>query len=92
MITDAIETLFPTGQSAIIIELDESEFKVIQKNFRDIDRNHKRFKIDISNVEVIFIQKGISFENEESVKEEVIIKKPKPKFIDVIKTIFSKNK
>ena len=64
MITDALETLFPNGQTAIIVELDESDFKSIQKNFRDIDRNHKRFKIDISNIEVIFIQKGIDFKYE----------------------------
>jgi hypothetical protein len=70
MITDALETLFPNGQPAIILELEEEEFKSVQKNFRDIDRNHKRFKIDISNIEVIFIQKGFEFIDKDPKPEE----------------------
>jgi hypothetical protein len=30
----------------------------MQRNFREIDNQHKKFKIDISGVEVIFILEG----------------------------------
>jgi hypothetical protein len=69
MITDAMENLFPTGQAAIIFELEEEDFKKIQSYFRRIDSNYKRFKIDISGVEVIFILKG--YEPEQPKEEEV---------------------
>jgi|688.fasta_scaffold169966_3 hypothetical protein len=74
MITDALETLFPNGQTAIILELEKDEFKSVQKNFRDIDRNHKRFKIEISNIEIIFMQAGVNFEEkvEEPKKEKKV--------------------
>lgn len=84
MITDALETLFPNGQTAIVVELEKNEFKSVQKNFRDIDRNHKRFKIEISNVEVIFMQKGVIFEEK---KEETPKEKPK---VGLFKKIFNK--
>lgn len=58
LITDAIETIFPESQSAIIFELEELEYKKIQSNFRKIDSSYERFKIDISGVEIIFILKG----------------------------------
>jgi len=85
MITDALETLFPNGQTVIVIELEENDFKTIQKNFRDVDRNYKRFKIDISNVEIVFIQSGFNFEEPKEEKSE----KPKEeKKIGVFKRIF----
>jgi len=55
LITDATQSLFPEGKSAIVFELEYNDFKKMQKNFRDVDRLHKQFKIDISGVEVIFI-------------------------------------
>jgi hypothetical protein len=58
LITDATQTLFPTGKSAIVFELGYDDFKKMQRNFREIDNQHKKFKIDISGVEVIFILEG----------------------------------
>jgi hypothetical protein len=55
LITDAVQTLYPNGKSAIVFELEYDDFKSMQRNFRDIDRQHKQFKIDISGVEIIFI-------------------------------------
>lgn len=95
MITDAMENLFPTGQAAIIFELEEKDFKNIQSYFRSIDSNHKRFKIDISGVEVIFILKGYEPEQpkEDEVKEkEVKEKEVKENFISKLKNLFSSKK
>jgi hypothetical protein len=58
LITDAAQTLFPTGKSAIVFELGYNDFKKMQRNFREVDSQYKKFKIDISGVEVIFILEG----------------------------------
>jgi hypothetical protein len=55
LMADAADTLFPTGRKAIVFELKLDDFKKVQNNFREIDRNHKQFKIDISGVEFIFL-------------------------------------
>ncbi len=55
LITDATQQLFPEGKTLIVFELDEEDFKRVQKNFRKIDYTHKKFTVDISGVEVVFI-------------------------------------
>ena len=56
IISEAVETLFPEGKSAVVFQLNNEDFKKVQGNFREIDRNHKKFKIDISGVEFIFLE------------------------------------
>lgn len=60
LVTDGLQTLFPDGTMAIAFELKYNDFKKIQKNFRDIDRNFKQFKIDMSGVELMFLLKDES--------------------------------
>ena len=48
VIADAMEDLFSDGKIIGVFELKKKEFKKVQKNFRDIDRSHTKFKIDIS--------------------------------------------
>jgi hypothetical protein len=55
LISDASSQLFPDGRIAMVFELNEPDFKKVQNNFRDVDRNHKQFKIDISGIEFIFL-------------------------------------
>ena len=50
MITDAIDTIFPEGKMSIIFELKENDFKRVQNNFKDVDKRHSQFKIDISDI------------------------------------------
>ena len=70
LITDAIQNTFPETQSALIFELEEKEYKEIQSHFRKIDSQYKKFKIDISGVEVIFILKNNEIQDPEPVIEE----------------------
>ena len=58
LITDATEQLFPYGKSLIIFELNNQDFNDVRKNFRQIDKNYKKFTVDISGVEVLFINEG----------------------------------
>jgi hypothetical protein len=84
MITDATQQLFPDGKSLILFELDDHDFKEVQKYFRKIDINHKKFVIDISGVEVVFILKNSI---EEKIEEK--IEEPKEKKTSVFKQILN---
>lgn len=55
LLTDAVDNLFPNGKKVIVFELKEEDFKKVQQNFRQIDKDHKQFKIDISGIEFIFL-------------------------------------
>jgi hypothetical protein len=57
LVADGLQTLFPDGVMAIAMELKYDDYKKVQKNFRDVDRNFKQFKIDMSGVEFMFLLK-----------------------------------
>ena len=60
LLSDGLQTLFPDGTMAVAFELNYNDFKKVQKNFRDVDRNFKQFKIDMSGVELMFLLKDES--------------------------------
>ena len=57
LIVEATETLFPDGKMAVVFQLNNVDFKRVQDNFREIDRGHNQFKIDISGTELFFYRK-----------------------------------
>ena len=57
LVADGLQTLFPDGTMAIAMELNYDDYKKVQKNFRDIDRDFKQFKIDMSGIEFMFLLK-----------------------------------
>jgi hypothetical protein len=73
LISDGVQTLFPNGKSVIIFELSEKDFSKVQKNFRDVDRVYKQFKIDMSGVEIVFVLDGTLKQNEMIKEPEVNI-------------------
>ena len=73
LITDAMQTLFPDGKMICVFELDDDDFKKVQSNFRKIDRGHKKFSIDMSGVEHVFIhEESIDYNKFEEPKERNI--------------------
>ena len=72
LITEAAEELFPNSKQILIFELNDDDFKSIQKNFRKIDKNKMRFKIDISGREIVFINNEIYNTKEEEIIEEKV--------------------
>ena len=76
LITDAMQTIFPEGKMICVYELNEDEYKNVQKLFRKIDHHHNRFSVDISGLEHVFINGSIQEEIKEDVVEEP---KEKPK-------------
>jgi len=57
LVSDGLQTLFPDGVIAVAMELKYDDYKKVQKNFRDVDRDFKQFKIDMSGVEFMFLLK-----------------------------------
>lgn len=89
LITDACQNLFPKGNVIMVFELEDEDFVKIQQNFRQIDHYHKKFTINISDVELVFIHKDyVSVKNLEEKSEE-----PEPKsLVKKIKKLFSKSR
>ena len=55
LVADGLQTLFPDGNIAVAMELKYDDYKKVQNNFRDVDRNFTQFKIDMSGVEFMFL-------------------------------------
>jgi hypothetical protein len=54
LIATSVQSVFK-GKGTIIFELEQEEYSKIISNFREIDRHHKQFSIDISGTEFHFI-------------------------------------
>ena len=54
LIAESVQTIF-RGKGTIIFELDKDEYQPILNHFREIDRHHKQFSIDISGTEFHFV-------------------------------------
>jgi hypothetical protein len=54
LIAESVQTIF-SGKGTIIFELEKKEYKRVISHFREIDREHKQFSIDISGTEFHFM-------------------------------------
>ena len=54
LIAESVQTIFE-GKGTIIFELKKQEYTRIISHFREIDRHHKQFSIDISGTEFHFM-------------------------------------
>lgn len=54
LIAESVQEMF-LGKGTIVFELDKEEYKRVISHFREIDRQHKQFSIDISGTEFHFI-------------------------------------
>lgn len=62
LIAEAVQSTF-RGKATIVFELEKTEYSGMINHFREIDRNHKQFSIDISGSEFHFILVEPSLEN-----------------------------
>lgn len=56
LLADSVQELFK-GQTMIVFELDKEEYSSVINHFREIDRHHKQFTIEISGTDFVFILK-----------------------------------
>lgn len=54
LIADSVQTLF-SGKGTIVFELPKGEYSSVINHFREIDRHHKQFTIEISGTDFHFI-------------------------------------
>ena len=54
LIADSVQALF-SGKGTIIFELPKGEYSDVISHFREVDRKHKQFSIEISGTEFHFI-------------------------------------
>lgn len=54
LIAESVQTMFK-GKGTIIFELEKDEYNTMISHFREIDRHHKQFSIEISGTEFHFI-------------------------------------
>lgn len=64
LIAESLQNLFQ-GRSTVIFELENEEYSEMISYFREIDRHHKEFSIDMSGTEFHFILSE-SFSEEKS--------------------------
>jgi hypothetical protein len=54
LIAESVQATFK-GKATVVFELDVEEYKSVLNHFREIDRHHKRFSIDVSGTEFHFL-------------------------------------
>lgn len=54
LIADSLQTMF-RGKTSVVLELNKEEYNKIITHFREVDRHHKQFTIDMSGTDFIFI-------------------------------------
>mgnify|MGYP000458685373 CR=1 FL=1 len=54
LIADSVQVLF-SGKGTIVFELPKGEYSSVINHFREIDRHHKQFTIEISGTDFHFI-------------------------------------
>ena len=54
LIADSLQTMF-RGRASVAFELNKEEYVKMITHFREIDRHHKQFTIDLSGTNFLFI-------------------------------------
>jgi hypothetical protein len=54
LIAESCQSIF-SGKGTIVFELPKGEYASVINHFREVDRGHKQFSIDISGTEFHFI-------------------------------------
>lgn len=90
LLTDGLQTLFPEGKMICLYELNNEDFRKVQSNFRKIDNDHKRFSIDISGVEHVFVHEDFEYKTLEITQPEIKTEN-KPNLITKILSRFKRS-
>jgi hypothetical protein len=54
LIADSLQTMF-RGKTSVLLELNKEEYTKIITHFREVDRHHKQFTIDMSGTDFMFV-------------------------------------
>jgi hypothetical protein len=59
LFTDAMDEMFPKGKKIVLVELPIQEFTLTKLQFGNSDLDTKKFTVNISGLEFVFIQDGL---------------------------------
>ena len=54
LIADSLQTLYK-GRASVAFELNKEEYIKMSNHYKEIDRHHKQFSVDISGTNFLFI-------------------------------------
>ena len=69
-ITDKLQKLYPKSKTTIIVEMNEYDFSFTKRKFNIFDSKLRKFKIDISETEIVFVDDFI-FSDDETMNEPI---------------------
>lgn len=58
LIADSLQTLY-SGKSFVVFELDKKDYESAISHFREIDRHHDKFTIEISGTNFVFTKEEL---------------------------------
>ncbi len=56
ILSDQVEKIYSDGKKMIVFELNKNDFQNAKLQFENYDTSIKRFNVDMSGVEIIFIE------------------------------------
>lgn len=56
ILSDQVEKIYSGGKKMIVFELNKKDFQNAKLQFENYDTSIKRFNVDMSGVEIIFIE------------------------------------
>ena len=59
LLADQTDKIFISGKKILVFELNKDDFKYAKTQLDILDENLKRFNVDISGVEILFIEDGL---------------------------------
>lgn len=58
LLSDYVADVFPGGDAIVVFELNKEDYSKMISHFREIDRHHEQFTIEISGVDFHFMMKN----------------------------------
>lgn len=59
VLSDSVDKFFPNGKKMIVFELNQNDFQNAKIQFGMTTNDVKRFNVDMSGIEIIFIEDGL---------------------------------
>ena len=59
VLSDSVDKFFPNGKKMIVFELNQNDYQNAKIQFGMMSNNVKRFNVDMSGIEIIFIEDGL---------------------------------
>lgn len=59
VLSDSIDKFFPNGKKMIVFELNQNDYQNAKIQFGMMSNDVKRFNVDMSGIEIIFIEDGL---------------------------------